>query len=147
MLEAFVYNESFSVAGGEEVNKLILDLYEAAGNGYLGETRVSQIVPAGPDDSINIEPEEGGLDLNNPSSIGREIKSGACFHLDYQWMFIPYNPPVKGDRNQLVNKLSEGLEATAPITLRTLPSLIQDKKRTDLCRSIYEQVFGNEYGY
>ena len=145
MLEAFVYNDCFGVAGGKEANRLILDLYRATGNGYLGETRVSQIAPAGPDDSINIEPEEGGLNLNNPSSIDREIKSGACFHLDYQWMFIPYNPPVKGDRNQLANKLSEGLEATAPITLRTLPSLIQDKQKTDLCRSIYEQVFGKNH--
>jgi len=146
MLDAFVYNKCYSAAGGADVNRLVLRLYEeASGNGYHGDTRVVQVSPDDLEHRTNDETEEGGLSLTAPRSVGKVIPSGTHFHLDYQWMYIPYNPPVKDLKGDFSAALAAGLGATSPVTVKTLPELMKGKEKAELCKGIYEDHFGKNH--
>lgn len=161
IFEALIYNYSLATSESyfqiDQLNQFLVDLYLRNEDViFKGNTKVIQITSSNHTQSLDLPPQSNNTQFEfdyqekHLHSNNKIVPSGTIFHC-CEWLFIPYNPEL--DNNQIDTLKIKFLDIfeiddkSYHYIIRHISQIVK-QKGVDLCKKIYNEVFGTQHnGY
>lgn len=139
-LEVLLYNGLKNTTNS--VNSFLNKLW--ASGDYYRETRIIWVEHSNGDDRASGEViENEALDISKEVKVPI-VKSGAGLHICGKWLLIPYNPPIKTDKNQGFYEFFKRQLSIDDFELEDISDIVKEKGILK-CKKVYSDYFGKNH--